>query len=672
MNAPLLFVAEDAMKHNEMDRRQDADAGLSPAFTFVYDGRPSEALLEEWQSETSGSTTTWTSPDGLVVRLETTRHDDLAVEWLLRFENTGSEPSGVIERVRCLDVTSVIPEPDDDDVYGHFRPGLRIYRSRGSQLAFNDFEYFEERIYRRERIEMSAGSGRSSRNWLPYLLTDVGGRGVVYGFGWSGRWICSATHTDDEQLHVEAGIEKLRLRLEPGEAIRGVRILSMPWRGERRDAHNAFRRLLRDHYTPRIDGEVVRGPFSIGHWGGMSTDQHLERIAVYAREKLPQEYLWLDAGWFGDDPAVSQNEFAPGWSNNVGDWRVNRHRHPDGLGPIVDAAAAAGMKTLLWVEPGRARRDSRWAREHPEWFLTAPELPGELHPDDLLLDYGNPAARAGVLEEISALIRECRLAVYREDFNIDPEPFWRLRDTPERTGITEIRYIEGHYQFWDALRERFPELIIDNCSSGGMLLDFEMLRRSVSLWRSDYPCLVGYDPAGSQAAGMNLSLWMPMHGTGTWSSMPTRETTSTYRVRSSFSPAFQMSSFVRANQEIQEDYPWDWFRKMGHEYLRCREFFTADYHPLTAVRASHETDWAAYQMNSPEHGAGFVMAFRRSAGSTERFRAQLRGLDPSATYLLDDVDDGTSWEASGEALAAGLDLDLDQPESSALVFYRRA
>ena len=55
--------------------------------------------------------------------------------------------------------------------------------------------------------------------------------------------------------------------------------------------------------------------------------------------------------------------------------------------------------------------------------------------------------------------------------------------TQDRQGITEIRYVEGMYTFLDELQQRHPDLIIDNCASGGRRLDLEMIRRSVTLTR---------------------------------------------------------------------------------------------------------------------------------------------------------------------------------------------
>ena len=94
------------------------------------------------------------------------------------------------------------------------------------------------------------------------------------------------------------------------------------------------------------------------------------------------------------------------------------------------------MKFLLWVEPERAIWGTPITREHPEWFL------GEQKPGcSLLLNIGIPEAR-DVTDLISNLITQIGIDCFREDFNIDPLPFWRACDTEDRQGMTEIRCIE--------------------------------------------------------------------------------------------------------------------------------------------------------------------------------------------------------------------------------------
>ena len=76
--------------------------------------------------------------------------------------------------------------------------------------------------------------------------------------------------------------------------------------------------------------------------------------------------------------------------------------------------------------------------------------------------------------------------------------------------MTEIRYIEGLYAFWDALHEQHPGLLIDNCASGGRRLDLETISRSAALWRSDFQCRPDFNPAGMQGQTYGLSSWIPL------------------------------------------------------------------------------------------------------------------------------------------------------------------
>ena len=41
--------------------------------------------------------------------------------------------------------------------------------------------------------------------------------------------------------------------------------------------------------------------------------------------------------------------------------------------------------------------------------------------------------------------------LYRQDYNIDPLPFWRNNDAPDRQGITENKYVVGYLAYWDGL-----------------------------------------------------------------------------------------------------------------------------------------------------------------------------------------------------------------------------
>ncbi|MFH1921526.1 MAG: hypothetical protein ABIP48_16805 [Planctomycetota bacterium] len=46
--------------------------------------------------------------------------------------------------------------------------------------------------------------------------------------------------------------------------------------------------------------------------------------------------------------------------------------------------------------------------------------------------------------------------VYRQDFNMYPANWWCHHDPADRQGITEMKYIEGLYAYWDRIAEAWP------------------------------------------------------------------------------------------------------------------------------------------------------------------------------------------------------------------------
>jgi len=636
----------------------------SGPFSFVYGGKASADLLPGWKRSDitrrgpRGETVdevTWRDPGtGLECRMELSAFDDFpVVEWILHFRNTGKTNTPILENVQALNL--------DWETSGE----TALFRSRGSGCVINDFEYLRETLNPGTAFQMAAGGGRSSNTWLPFFNLQSGDAGVLSAIGWSGQWAAEFSNTWTGVVQMRAGMEQVHLTLHPGETIRSPRMLLLFWTGDRMASHNELRRFLLQYHVPRPNGHRLQGPLTAAHWGGMKTQGHLERIAAYRRARMDYDYYWIDAGWYGPADSYSPDEFTGDWAKHVGNWTVNPAAHPDGLRPIADAAEGAGMKFMLWFEPERAIVDTPWTVEHPDWFL------GERKPGaNLLLDLGNPAARRGVTDHILAFLERNHIMLYRQDFNFDPLPYWRANDAPDRQGMTEIRHIEGFYQFWDELLEKRPGLVIDNCASGGRRIDLETISRSIPLWRSDWQCWPTNDPIGGQVHGMGLSHWVPLHGTGVYSSQPA-SAGDVYRVRSCMGPALQFSIFPYEKNAVDPHYPWAWHRRMIRDIRRTQPLFTGDYYPLSNCTAAADV-WAAYQMHRADLGEGFVMVLRRKESPFSRADYHLQGLEPRATYELEDADTGRTRRVKGKVLLEkGVLVDLDRPHTSKLIFYRK-
>lgn len=458
-------------------------------------------------------------------------------------------------------------------------------------------------------------------------------------------------------------MEHLDLRLRPGEEIRSPRVALLSWQGTALHAHNLWRQFVLRHHSPRVDGRLAEVPICNGSWGGTPTSGHLDAIAALSSQGLPYDYYWVDAGWYGTSTKPCPSVFEGEWGI-TGDWRVNRSYHPDGLKPVSDAAHRAGMKFLLWIEPERATFGTPVTREHPEWFLRHAE--GEPKPgENLLLNLAHPEAWRWAVETVSSLITENGIDCYREDFNIDPSPFWAAADAAGRTGWLEVRFIEGLYAFWDELRRRHPGLLIDNCASGGRRLELETISRSVALWRTDYNSFPAARAEATQLHGAGLNLWLPLHSTS-----PMARPGDTYQVRSAYSAGLVLSiEEFGIRDRGAPDFPWEWFHQRIVEAQRLRPLFCGDYFPLTPCTFD-PTSWSAYQLYDRGRQKGAVVAFRRPESPMVPAGFQLHGLEASATYELECADTGRRWPASGQELATvGLALTADAPRTSRLLYY---
>jgi alpha-galactosidase len=364
----------------------------------------------------------------------------------------------------------------------------------------------------------------------------------------------------------------------------------------------------------------------------------------YFEEHIPLDYYWLDAGWF---------PLRTGWWN-VGTWEPDPQRFPHGLRAVTDYAHGKGLKSIVWFEPERVAPGSWLYEKHPEWLLGRDG-------QDKLLDLGNQEAWHWLVGHVGDLIEEQGIDLYRQDFNFDPLPFWRANDKEDRQGITENRHVTGYLAYWDELRHRFPNMLIDSCASGGRRNDLETMRRAVPLWRSDY----AWEPTGMQNITYGISLWIPYFGTAI--GMVTNRIDA-YTFRSDMCPASVLQLDVR-----RKDLGYDLLRRLCAQWRQIAEYYYGDYYPLASYSTRNDA-WLAWQFDRPEHGDGMVQAFRRPESPFEAARFKLRGLDPSSRYEIVNLDvSGTKQMTGQELMEQGLGVEIkDQPGSAVLKYARSA
>jgi alpha-galactosidase len=624
-----------------------AAAGANPyGFSFQYQGTNSASLLGQWTSRASeqqldsgrvrGVVIFRDAATGLEARVETIRfHDFPAVEWMVTLTNTSAANTPLIENLQAFD--GVLPLASSGPPLLHW--------ARGAVASFDDFAPVDVRLQPGAKLRLQPGGGRSSSQVLPFFNLEGANGGIVAAIGWSGEWAAEFLSDQAGQTVLRAGMARTRLVLHPGEGIRSPRMLFLFYEGDRWRGQNLLRQFLLAHHRPKVSGKPMVAPVTCGNWGATRAEVHLDNIQKIIQHRLPVDYYWIDAEWFGRG----------GWPNNVGSWELKRDLYPSGFKPLSTALRQANRELMLWFEPERVYRDTTWHREHPEWLL-------HVSGDNFLFNLGHPEARRFLTDFISSRIEEYGLGCYRQDFNIDPLPFWHAADAPDRQGMTEIRYIEGLYAFWDGLLERHPGLLIDNCASGGRRIDLETVGRATPFWRTDGP----RDAIAHQCHTWGLLPWVPLSAT---SQDRARDD---YEFRSSMCAALCLNWWVSGDvpaEKIPAHFPFDWAEATLRQYLRIRDFYYGDYYPLTSYSQARD-QWMAYQLDRPETGRGVVVALRRPESPYETARFPLRGLNGSRSYRVTNLDTGVNAVVPGEQLiAGGLEIALPGQPGSALLLY---
>jgi len=637
----------------------DAVLSLSarPPFSFQYGDKDSAYLLQRWPHEQvehqldgcrTALTTTWTDPETkLKLSCERVDYSDFpAVEWLLWFENAGATDTPVIQNIQALD-TVLAASPASLP--------FRLHRTKGSFASPADFEPSTTVLVAGQTETLGAAGGRSSNGAsngdLPFFKIEAGEMSVIVAVGWSGQWR-STLHSDDgKELHVIAGMETTHFRLHPGEKVRSPRILILCGKGDTLESNAQFRQMIYKHYcamragerplpTPFCNSCFTRG----GGWlNECNAANQISLIRAYG--KIGLEAFVTDAGWFEG-----------GWPKGAGNWTPRKDAYPDGMGPVAAAARESGMIYGLWFEPERAMAGTALDRLHPEWLLPSAVLEDSGIHHALLANFGLREVQDYFFNIVADFMALPGFRFYRQDFNMDPLAHWQYNDAPDRKGITEIKYMEGLYAYWDRIRATWPDALLENCASGGRRIDLETVMRLNIHQKTDY----WFHDEADQAQIWGLSQYLPNNVFVSHISRMDE-----YSFHSSLASSLCFGW-------IADDPAFD--TEQGRKYLAryhaVRRLLVGAWYPLLPYSLGG-TEWMASQYHRPDLGEGMILCFRHPDCPYSSVDVALRGLIPGATYELDSDRTGARTVHTGAELLSSLKLSLPEPRSSDLITYHQ-
>lgn len=330
----------------------------------------------------------------------------------------------------------------------------------------------------------------SAAQQTPFFALDQDGAATETGgsvfFGvlhWSGSFDITVERQFGKRVTVTGGINPFDTRypLQPGEAFetpvftagfscRGFEHMSevlYDWqyddlipRGRKADKAHAARPVIYNSWYPFEFGVTEQNCLAL-----------IDRCAA-----LGIELFVIDDGWMSG----RVNDRA-----GLGDWIADPQRFPHGLKAIADACHGRGMQFGLWVEPEMVNPDSELYRAHPDWVIHDPTRPKTLQRNQLVLNLARDDVRDWAIRWLDALIEESRLDYLKWDMNrYATEYGWPDAPRDQQQSLS-IRYTRNLLSIWQHLNTAHPDVLFENCASGGGHADFGMVPFADRINRSD-------------------------------------------------------------------------------------------------------------------------------------------------------------------------------------------
>lgn len=359
-------------------------------------------------------------------------------------------------------------------------------------------------------------------------------------------------------------------------------------------------------------------PVTLNVWEAVYFNHDLPKLKALAdaAAEIGIERFVLDDGWFGS----RRNDLS-----GLGDWVISADVWPDGLTPLIEYVNSKGMEFGLWFEPEMVNEDSDVARAHPDWIMqTGSRLPVRSRYQQVL-NLSIPQAYEHVRDQMVEVLQHNNIAYIKWDHNRD---LIDAGTSPTGDAAVHAQTL-ATYRLMDELKERFPGLEIESCSSGGGRVDLEVLQRTERIWVSD--CI---DPLERQSMNRWTSQLVPLEMMGTHIASGASHTTGRYHCLN-----FRAASALFGHLGIE----WDLTQASPQEIEQLKEWiaFYKDHRELitsgTVVRGDRTDDslWITGVVSPSRDQAIYTLTCMKRAEFSPRGRFTLPGLDSEVEYHVE-------------------------------------
>lgn len=197
--------------------------------------------------------------------------------------------------------------------------------------------------------------------------------------------------------------------------------------------------------------------------GDPTTEKEIPLIDAAA--EVGCKYYCIDCGWYDDGP----------WWNGVGEWLPAKGRFPGGINKVLDYIRQRGMIPGLWLEIEVMGIQCRLANILPEECFFQLEGSRLIDEGRYQLDFRHPRVIAHADSVVDRLVQAYGVGYIKMDYNINAGVGTDFQSDSMGEGL--LAHTRAYLDWLDRVFARYPLLVIENCSSGGMRMENSHLRR---------------------------------------------------------------------------------------------------------------------------------------------------------------------------------------------------
>jgi alpha-galactosidase len=449
-------LSVDNLKHCEQAESADA-ASIVTTFEDARHNLKIEQHLESTAVE--GTLRSWTS-------ITNNGDHPVSLEYLTSFVLSGITPFSV------------------DDAPGRLR--VHRFRSWWSNEGRLSSESVEDLHLDRSWAGFNLVSERFGqvgtmpvRKFFPFVAIEDTETSMLWGaqLAWAGSWQMEVTRRADS-ISISGGLADYEFghwkkSLAAGETLTSPTANLACVQGTLSDLTAKLVR-LQESQLPEAPGDEASLPVIFNEWcTNWGSPSHNKTIAI-AKRLLGTgiRYIVIDDGWAVRPPEATMQ------SN--GDWIVDTEKFPHGINGVCKELRELGFIPGIWFEFEVCNPDSQAfkASEHHLQRNGNPLQVGSRR----FWNLNDPWVKDYLDRKLIDFLKDCDLGYLKVDYN---DNIGVGCDHTDSRGEGLRQQVNGIHDTFDRILENLPELVIENCSSGGHRLEPSMMQRTAMSSFSD-------------------------------------------------------------------------------------------------------------------------------------------------------------------------------------------